>query len=184
NFISNKKYKYEDFIVKDLIPAIDKKYRTLSTRHGRVIAGLSMGGYGAIKYASKYPGMFFYAGSFSGAFRIPTSLEKYYQQNPTGVFRESLISAFGLNKSAHWENNDCLVLVDSLKEKNIPYLYLSCGKDDNATSLLDYNRLLVDKINKKGLLYEYHESPGAHNWLFWDKEIKIFLEKVASFNPF
>ncbi|MEP6944865.1 MAG: alpha/beta hydrolase-fold protein, partial [Acidobacteriota bacterium] len=59
--------KYESYIVKELIPEIDKKFSTIADRDHRVIAGLSMGGYGAVKFGLKYPEMFSLIGSFSGA---------------------------------------------------------------------------------------------------------------------
>ncbi|MDM7923805.1 MAG: alpha/beta hydrolase family protein, partial [Pyrinomonadaceae bacterium] len=58
---------YESYIVRELIPEIDAKFRTLAKRDSRAIAGLSMGGYGAIKFGLKYPELFKIAGSFSGA---------------------------------------------------------------------------------------------------------------------
>ena len=59
--------KYESYIVQELIPEIDKKYRTISDREHRAVAGLSMGGYGSIKFGLKYPEKFALVGSFSGA---------------------------------------------------------------------------------------------------------------------
>ncbi len=67
--------KFEDYIVKDLISEIDEKYRTIHERHGRAIAGLSMGGYGALKFGIKYPQLFAFAGSLSGALNAPQDLD-------------------------------------------------------------------------------------------------------------
>jgi S-formylglutathione hydrolase FrmB len=71
NSASDPRARYEDVIIKDLIPFIDAHYRTVPTRDGRAIAGLSMGGLGAVKFALRYPQMFAFAGSFSGAFGVP-----------------------------------------------------------------------------------------------------------------
>ena len=68
--------KYESYIVKELIPEIDKNYRTLADRKNRAIAGLSMGGYGSLKFGLKYPEMFALAGSFSGALGAASFSEK------------------------------------------------------------------------------------------------------------
>jgi putative tributyrin esterase len=172
---------YEDYIMKELIPAVENKYRTLSTRHGRAIAGLSMGGYGAIKLALKYPGTFYYAASFSGAIQIPGKIEEIAKTSTSKNSPSALKEAFGETRSSHWDKNDPFVLVDSLKNPlNIPYLYFSVGKDDR---LLDANRALTDKLRIKGCLYEYHESPGIHNWIFWDKEINELLRKLAKYDP-
>ena len=59
--------KYESYIVQELIPEIDRKFRTNPNRESRSIAGLSMGGYGSIKFGLKYPEKFTLVGSFSGA---------------------------------------------------------------------------------------------------------------------
>lgn len=173
------KRNYEDYVIKELIPFVEKKYRVIATRHGRVIAGLSMGGYGAIKFALKYPNYFYYAGSFSGAFRWPSMIEKN-----KNLLSESLKQAFGEKKSEHWAKNDVLVLVDSLDTNvKLPYLYISCGTFDPLEGLLDSNKKFIEKIQKKKILFEYHEIPGEHNWIFWDKEINNFLEKLSQYNP-
>lgn len=165
---------YEDYIVKELIPYVERKYRVLSTRHGRAIAGLSMGGYGAVKIALKYPDLFYFVGSFSGAFDWMRLIEK-----DGGHLAQSLKDAFGLKRDEHWNKNDVYVLVDSLKSFNLPYFYISCGKDDQIEGLLESNRKLVEKFQRKGISYEYHELPGGHNWYFWDSEIKNFLKMLS-----
>jgi len=167
---------YEDYIIKELIPYVEKKYRVIATRHGRVIAGLSMGGYGAMKFALKYPHLFYFAGSFSGAFRWPSLIEK----NP-GLLNQSLKEAFGEKRTEHWDKNDLFVLADSIKPNTLPYLYISCGENDPLEGLLESNRKFVEKLQKKGVLYEYHELPGEHNWLFWDQEIKNFLKRLSRY---
>jgi S-formylglutathione hydrolase FrmB len=58
---------WRDFHVDQLIPWIDANLRTIASKSGRAIAGLSMGGFGAIRYAQDRPDLFIYAGSFSGA---------------------------------------------------------------------------------------------------------------------
>ena len=62
--------KYESYIIQELIPEIDKKFRTKADREHRAIAGLSMGGFGAMKFGLKYPEKFALIGSFSGALAI------------------------------------------------------------------------------------------------------------------
>jgi S-formylglutathione hydrolase FrmB len=179
NSPTKKNSNYEDYIIKELISHVEKKYRVITTRHGKVIAGLSMGGYGAIKLALKYPDYFFFAAAFSGAFRYPSMIES----NP-GNITESLKEAFGPKKNEHWLKNDALVLADSISNPNsIPYLYIACGKDDNLTGLLESNKGLIDKLRKKNVLYEYHETPGTHNWVYWDKEVLNFLKRLSNYNP-
>lgn len=173
-FVKNRNY--EDYIIKELIPYVEKRYRVISTKHGRVIAGLSMGGYGAIKLALKYPHLFYYSGSFSGAFRWPSMIEKN-----RGLLTQSLKEAFGEKRSDHWDKNDVLIIADTIKPINLPYLYISCGENDPLEGLLDSNRKLVEKLQKNGVAYEYHELPGEHNWIFWDMEISNFLKRLSEY---
>src|SRR5262249_54221658 len=62
--------KYETYILKELMPDVDQRYRSIQSRYGRAIAGLSMGGYGAFKYGLKYPATFAFVASLSGAFGV------------------------------------------------------------------------------------------------------------------
>src|SRR6266480_7310999 len=68
--------KYESYILRELIPDVEKHYRTIETRFGRGVAGLSMGGYGALKFGLKSPGTFMFAASLSGALAEPSRTEK------------------------------------------------------------------------------------------------------------
>src|SRR5881394_2242262 len=68
--------RYESYIVNELVPEIDRKFRTLPDRPHRIIAGLSMGGYGSIKFGLKYSNLFSLVGSFSGAFDAPMRTKK------------------------------------------------------------------------------------------------------------
>ncbi|MCE7962882.1 MAG: hypothetical protein DYH05_10355 [Acidobacteria bacterium ACB1] len=68
--------RYESYIIKELIPEIDRKFRTKADRDDRIIAGLSMGGYGSVKFGLKYPDLFTLVGSFSGAFGTSDFTEK------------------------------------------------------------------------------------------------------------
>ncbi len=162
--------KYESYIVKELIPEIDKNYRTISTRDGRVIAGLSMGGYGSFKFGLKYPEMFWLAGSFSGALGAASFTEK-----TAGNIGKSMDAIYGADGSPGRAENDIFKLVRDLtpeKMKTIPFLYQSCGTED---FLIQNNRDFLALLNEKKAPHEYREHPGAHNWVFWDDQIREFL---------
>ena len=173
---------FEDHIMKEIIPTVEKKYRALSTRHGRVIAGLSMGGVGALKFGMKFPSSFFIAASFSGALQFPHILEEYFKNNVSKGFEPTLKDAFGAVKSDTWTKNDPFVLLDSTNVKSLPYLYIAVGKDDPLMGIVDLNRSFSEKLRKKNAIYEYHELPGVHNWVFWDKEIKALLFKISEYD--
>jgi S-formylglutathione hydrolase FrmB len=178
NSTEKKNSDYEDYIIKDLIPHIGKNYRALDTRHGRVIAGLSMGGYGAIRLGIKYAGSFFYAASFSGAFYVIERIRDG-KENSTLVTDSKKI--FGAIDNDLWKDADIYTLLEKANINSLPYLYISCGKDDNQP-LLEANRTLVQKLQQKKILYEYHELPGTHNWIYWEKGLIDLLFKLSNFN--
>src|SRR6266571_2652071 len=85
--------KYESYILQELMPDVDNRYRTIQSRYGRGIAGLSMGGYGALKFGLKSPGMFAFAGSISGALAATTWTEDDFKALPS--MYKSLLGVFG-----------------------------------------------------------------------------------------
>lgn len=162
--------KYESYIVKELIPEIDKNFRTLADRRRRVIAGLSMGGYGAIKFGLKYPEMFSLVGSFSGALGATAFTEKN-----GGNIGKGIDTIFGAVDSETRTSNDIFKLVrDSSAEKikAMPFIYQSCGTED---FLIQNNRDFLTLLNEKKVPHEYRELPGGHTWAFWDDQVREFL---------
>ena len=162
--------KYESYIVSELIPEIDKKFRT--DREHRVIAGLSMGGYGAIKFGLKYPNLFSIVGSFSGAFDAPMRTKKSGNNWP------SIPAVFGAEDSPYrTENNifDLLRGLDQQKLADIPYIYLSCGTED---SFIKINRDFDSLLLERKVPHEFRELPGKHSWDFWDDQVHEFLRVI------
>lgn len=171
--------KYESYIIRELIPEIDKKYRTLKDRKHRVIAGLSMGGYGSIKFGLKYPEMFSLVGSFSGALGAGTWTQK--ELGGRGVIAESLLGVFGVEDNSPTRlTNDVFRLARELpdeKIKNLPFIYFDCGTED---FLFQNNRNFLDLLNEKKIPHEFRELPGRHDWKFWDAQIQEFLQVVKN----
>lgn len=162
--------KYESYIVKELVPEIDKKFRTVAERRGRVIAGLSMGGYGAIKFGLKYPEMFSLVGSFSGALGAASFSEKN-----AGNIGKGIDAIFGPEASDTRKANDIFAIVrepSADKIKAMPFIYQSCGTED---FLIQNNRDFVSLLNEKKIPHEYRELPGGHTWAFWDDQVREFV---------
>ncbi len=169
--------KYESYIVKELIPEIDKKYRTIAGRNARAVAGLSMGGYGSLKFAVKYPEMFSLAGSFSGAL----GAADYTDKNTLAAISKSVMTAFGEAESETRKNNDLFALYKNLSAeniKNLPFIYVDCGTED---FLIQTNRQFLSVLQEKKIPHEYRELPGVHDWRFWNSQIEEFLELSAKF---
>lgn len=162
--------RFEDYLLTDLQTDVVRKYRTINSRYGRAIAGLSMGGYGALKMALKRPATFAVAGSFSGAFSITREDGIGTRLNP--VERERILKIYGAGDAAARRENDVHALAAAAKPGSAPYLYLDCGTTD---FLLEDNRSAVAAISRAGLSYEYHEVAGAHSWDYWDRRIRQFL---------
>jgi putative tributyrin esterase len=180
NSASDPKARYEDVIVRDLIPFIDAHYRTVATREGRAIAGLSMGGLAAMKFALHFPEMFAFAGSFSGAFDVPRTTR--LGKTPGPKMLKDLQVIFGDAKSPVRRENDVFWLLDQVKDKDtLPYLYVSTGTSDPLPQVSESNPRFGAALRKRDLKFEYNERPGTHDWHFWDSEINLMLGKMCVF---
>ena len=162
--------KFEDYITTDLPSDVVSKYRTVNSRYGRAIAGLSMGGYGALKLALKRPAQFSVVGAFSGAFGV--TRPGGYEKAIGAVEGERLTKIFGATDSDTRKLNDVFALSAAMKPTAAPYIYIDCG---TADSLVTENREVVAALHKAGVAYEYHEIAGAHSWDYWDRRIREFL---------
>ncbi len=160
--------KFEDYIAKDLISEVDKKYRTIAEKRARAVAGLSMGGYGAVKLALKHPDLFAFAGSLSGAFNAAQNLDDLRPD-----FRAKLLEVFGNSGSATRTDNDVFLLLKN--SSDLPYFYLACGTSD---FFLETNRALAARLSTQKIPYEYHEAPGGHAWEYWDAQLAPLLQAV------
>lgn len=172
--------KYESYIIQELLPEVDKNFRTVADKNHRVIAGLSMGGYGSLKFGLKYPEKFVLVGSFSGALQAASWTEK-----TTGsgwkVLTASIISVYGAENSATRQANDIFKIVREMpadKSKNLPFMYISCGTED---FLIGANREFNQLIGEKQIQHEYRELPGIHDWKFWDAQVLEFLQTIEKF---
>jgi len=173
--------RYEDAIVKDLIPYIDSHYRTIASREGRSIAGLSMGGLAAMKFALRYPQMFAFAASFSGAFDVP--LTARLGKKPSARMLSDLRRIFGDERSQARRDNDVFELLKQpLPDKaSFPYLYVSTGLSDPLPQVSESNPRFAQALRAHKLKYEYYERPGTHDWHFWDSELQFMLGRLCVF---
>ncbi len=169
--------KYESDILKELMPDVDKRYRTIQSRYGRAIAGLSMGGYGAIKYGLKYPATFAFAGSMSGAFGVT----RYTDKEMGGSNLEPFMKTFGPVGSETRKTNDVFEITRGLspaRVASLPYFYFDCGTEDAAQHFLP-NRELSELFLEKKIPHEYRELPGNHSWQYWDQQVQVVLKIAA-----
>jgi len=169
--------KYESYILRELIPDVEKRFRVSAQREGRAIAGLSMGGYGAIKFGLKHPEMFALAASMSGAFGAASLTEK--ELRDPGFIRDSVLQTFGPAGSPTRAANDVFKLAREVPAKQIPMLpffYIDCGTED---FLFTQSRELASLLVELKIPHEYRELPGNHSWPYWDAQLQEILKIAA-----
>lgn len=174
--IKGNRAKYESFFINEFIPFIENENRFGGSKSNRAIAGLSMGGYGAIKFALKYPSMFIWAGSMSGAFDAPRQTDD--RPGPDWeILKDSITEVFGEFQDSNTRTeNDLFQIVSALKNNDLekmPEIYFDCGKDD---SFIDVNREFFEILKQGNLLCDFQEKSGGHDWLYWNRQLmKILL---------
>ena len=155
-----------DFFFEEFIPHIDKKFRTIASKEGRAIAGLSMGGGGSVVYAQRHPEIFNAVYSTSGLLdhRYRPTIPSYYdigwlysvaQTSPVEYLRNATAEEIEKLRTVRW--------------------MLDCGDDDkiiftNINFFLEMKRENVD--------VELRVRNGKHNWVFWRES----LPKILAFS--
>ncbi len=175
----NKESQFETFITQEVIQKVDATYRTIASKNGRVITGLSMGGHGALYLSSKHPELFCAAGSMSGAVDMnmmlnPDNLER------TKTLLTPILGAEVLSPDAY-KRYAVIDKVDLLKANKMP-LIIDCGVDD---FLIETNRELHRRLVYNKVPHDYTERPGAHTWEYWDNALPyhiLFFSKILKAN--
>lgn len=152
--------KYESNIIEDAIPFVNATFRTIPMRSSRGIAGLSMGGYGAVKLALKHPDLFCATVGYSGAYDVVALAEP-----DTDRARE--LKAI-LGNEGRQIGESIFSLAEKLNPSDAPAIHLSCGTEDG---LIENSRKLHRHLDEVGLAHEYFEHPGEHDWRYWNRHI-------------
>ncbi|MBI1983439.1 MAG: esterase family protein [Acidobacteria bacterium] len=165
---------YEDFFIRELVPFIDGKYRTLAKPAGRGISGTSMGGYGALHLAMSHPSVFGSASAHSAALldRIPNPLPT---EGRWGFYARVLQGPFGspLN-SEYWEANSPLTLAEHSERFGGLRLYFDCGDRDRYGFEQGAQRL-HQKLAAKGFPHDFALRPGDHGWSYLTQYMRYSL---------
>lgn len=164
--------RWEDYVTIDLVADVEAHFRTVTTRAGRAIAGLSMGGYGAIGIGLAHPDRYALAMSTSGAFDITQADSVFSLRSSPDV-----LAVFGDPGSDVRRTNDVNERVAHADPDTAPYLYMACGTSDPWNAA---NHALDAAMTSRRLVHEFHERPGGHDWTFWDGEIPHFLETMRN----
>jgi S-formylglutathione hydrolase FrmB len=174
------KEKYEDFFVKEFMPAIEKAYHIKTEKKYRGIAGLSMGGYGTLIYSLKYPELFAAAAPLSAAVFDDQALISMPDNNYANTFGQlygrGLKEKERMNKS--WYDNSILKIVETKTAEELRKVryWIDCGDDDFLTK---GNCLLHIALTEKRVPHEYRVRDGAHNWVYWRTGITDALKFIG-----
>lgn len=169
------KGKVEDYFTRELIPAIDRMFRTEARKEKRVIAGLSMGGYGAWRLALNHPNLFTAAASLSGAFVLgeeEVTTNEFIGRIVRGMYNGTLPDASVLAAER------LLPRIGKQVNRNRytgPALYFDIGAED---FLLKRNRDMESALLERGIPYEFAEFRGRHDWAYWDEHVRDVLQFV------
>ena len=166
--------RYEDFFIQELVPAIDKKYRTIADAAMRGVSGSSMGGYGALHLAMRHPDVFGSASSHSAAL-VPKFPNPLPTEGRWGFYAKVLQGPFGspLNKS-YWEANSPLTLAEHPENFHNLKLYFDCG-DQDRYGFEEGAQLLDKTLTAHGFDHEFHLRPGNHGWSYLTLYMKYSL---------
>ena len=164
NSVEHPQDRWEDYIVQDLISDVETRFPVATGRPNRAIAGLSMGGFGAVKLAFKHPELFIFAGGLSSALDVPS---RPFSIKRIGQWRQHA-SIFGPAGSTTRRDNDPFVLVLSADPAKTPYLFLTCGDQEG---LLATNRSFAKILEERKFRHEFHAVPGSHNWGQWNARL-------------
>ena len=165
-------WQYEDFFFKELMPFIEKNYRTKNEKRYRAISGLSMGGGGSFMYALHHPELFAAACPLSAS-TGPLSLEdakNWLSRNNPGIKDERIQDYYNKHSALALINN----MPDSTK-KSVRW-YIDCGDDD---FLYEGNSLVHIAMKKKEIPHEFRVRDGAHNWTYWRSSLPTVLKFVS-----
>lgn len=175
------KTKYEDFFIKEFIPFIDKTYRTRNTKQYRAIAGLSMGGYGALLQATKHTDMFSSCSALSaGVFtdeEIVTAGEDRWGTLLGNLYGKKELT--GKNRlTTHYQDNSIINIVNKGSAESLAKVryYIDCGDKD---FLIKGNMALHATLIDKKIPHEFRVREGVHSWSYWRSALPEVL-KFAS----
>jgi len=172
---ANENDKFESYLTAELVQEIERSFHVDTTREGRAVAGISMGGYGAFKVALRHPDLFIFAAASSGAFHAAKMNPDMCGDN-WPEYEESIMRVFGEQGSETRAGNDAYKLVSEInngKAATLPFFYFDCGDRDG---FLNANREFAQMLKNKKIAHDYRELPGGHEWPYWNERIKEILD--------
>jgi putative tributyrin esterase len=165
--------RYEDYIVRDLIGDVEQRFPAAGGRTHRAIAGVSMGGFGAVVLALKHPDLFVFAGGLSSALDVPS---RPFSIKRIGQYRQHS-AIFGSWGSQSRRASDPFALLRSIDPAQAPYLFLTCG---DLEGLLPTNHRFAAILQARHFRYEFHTVSGGHDWNQWNRNIPDLMKSAIN----
>lgn len=169
--------RYGTFLDEELVPWVDASYRTLPVRASRAVAGISMGGYGALRWALRGPERFAWVGALS-----PAVLQLTHNNvAPLGFFQKlSLTKVFGKDERANvYRANDLyqVLLEDPSLARRLPPISLRAGQADEYH--IDMLSVYLSKyLSAMGATASLTIEQGTHDWEYWKVSLPALLKDL------
>ena len=165
--------KYWQFISEEVPTLVRDVFSLSAKREDNYVAGLSMGGYGALKLALTYPERFAAAASLSGAVDLSEVVRVKKEDPGNKTWIDEMRTVFGDLSKVPGSKHDLFALAKRAARTPVrPRLYQCCGTEDE---LHPDNIRFRDAVCKLPFDLTYEEGPGEHNWAYWDKMIQRVL---------
>ncbi len=161
-------FQFETFVSRELISWVDKNYKTIPSREGRAVTGLSMGGHGGLYLAFRNQEVFGACGSMSGGVDIRPFPNNWDMAKRLG--RQS-------EHPERWEQHTVMGLLHLLTP-NALKIIIDCGTED---FFYEVNERLHKELLYRNIPHDYITRPGAHNWQYWSNAVKY---QMLFFNDF
>jgi S-formylglutathione hydrolase FrmB len=185
---------WETFHIGELLPWVDEHYRTIPTRGERAIAGLSMGGFGAMSYAARHPDLFGWAASFSGAVDIinnaPVAVVIDIEAPADGGSPDDQFGDRALNEIV-WRAHDpwdlaanlrgTVLRVDTGNGQPGPYDTGKLTPDPIEQQVHEMSTSFHQKLTSLGIPHVWDDyGPGTHSWPYWQRDLRESLPSLEA----
>jgi S-formylglutathione hydrolase FrmB len=169
------KVRYEDFFIREFLPYIESHYRVRAEGKSRGITGVSMGGYGALRFALRYPNLFVAVSAHSPALIETLPNIKVSRDQATAV-AEVLGKAFGSPvDAAFWQRESPFTIVKDGPRPVGLQIYFDCGTDDEF-GFNKGNEQFHELLTARGMPHEFHLYPGGHDWDYFAEHLPASFE--------
>lgn len=152
-------FRYETFVSKELIAEVDKRFPTLPRRDSRAVAGLSMGGHGALFLAFRHPDVYGTAVCFSGGVDLRPFPDNWDIAKRLGSLQ---------GHPDRWKESSVITLAEKVTPGQ-QAISIDCGVDD---FFITVNRNLHALLLERDVPHDYSERPGGHDWKYWGNALK------------